>query len=150
MVERVVDGDTVVVSGIGTVRLIGVDTPETVDPRKPVQFFGREASAFTTRLLLHQAVRLEYDQPRRDKYRRTLAYLYLRDGTLANLEIVRQGYGHAYLSYPFSKMEAFRAAERDAREAGRGMWGNTSHVAAPPQPVVAVRRGRARRGSSSR
>jgi len=63
-----------------------------------------------------------YDHQRTDKYRRTLAYLYLPDGTLANLEIIRQGYGHAYLSFPFSKMDAFRAAEREARETGRGLW----------------------------
>ena len=122
LVERVIDGDTVVVSGIGTVRMIGVDTPETVDPRKPVQNFGKQASAFAARLLLRQPVRLEYDHQRTDKYHRTLAYLFLADGTLANLEIIRQGYGKAYLSYPFSRMEAFRAAEREAREAKRGLW----------------------------
>jgi len=76
-VQRVIDGDTVVLSSLGTVRLIGVDTPETVDPRKPVQVFGKEASAFTTQLLLGKHVRVEYDQQRTDKYRRTLVYLYL-------------------------------------------------------------------------
>ena len=141
IVERVVDGDTVVVSGIGTVRLIGVDTPETVDPRKPVQYFGKEASAFTARLLLRQPVRVEYDQQRTDKYQRALAYLYLTDGTLANSEIIRQGYGHAYLSYPFSQMDAFRAAEREAREAGRGVWADTEPQAVqqPSTPAASIR-----------
>ena len=82
LVERVVDGDTIVVRGVGRVRLIGVDTPETVDPRRPVEFFGREASAFTKRLLEGQRVRLEYDWERADRYGRTLAYVYLRDGML--------------------------------------------------------------------
>ena len=91
-VQRIADGDTVVLQTIGTVRLIGVDTPETVDPREPVQRFGRESAAFLRKMLDGQSVRVEYDQQRLDKYRRTLAYLYLPDGTFVNLEIVRQGY----------------------------------------------------------
>ena len=61
LVTQVVDGDTIVVAGVGTVRLIGVDTPETVDPRKPVQFFGKEASEFTRRMAQGKVVRLEFD-----------------------------------------------------------------------------------------
>jgi micrococcal nuclease len=131
-VQRVVDGDTVVLETIGTVRLIGVDTPETVDPRKPVQAFGVEASRFLHTLLDGKRVRLEYDSDRTDKYRRTLAYLYLPDGTFVNREIIAQGYGHAYLNYPFRFMEQFRAAEREAREAGKGLWGD----AAAAQPAA--------------
>ena len=70
------------------------------------------------------------DRQRLDKYHRTLAYLYLSDGTFVNLEIVRQGYGHAYVDYPFAHMEAFRSAEREAREARRGLWGDTASVTA--------------------
>ena len=127
-VQRVIDGDTVVLSSIGTVRLIGVDTPETVDPRKPIQHFGKEASAFTRTLTLGKQVRVEYDQERTDRYRRTLAYLYLQDGTFVNREIVRQGYGHADLSYPFRFMESFRVAEREAREERRGLWADTPNT----------------------
>ncbi len=123
LVERVVDGDTIVVRGVGRVRLIGVDTPETVDPRRPVEFFGREASAFTKRLLEGQRVRLEYDRERADRYGRTLAYVYLRDGMLANAEIIRLGYGHAYTRFPFRHLDRFRGLEREARAAGRGLWG---------------------------
>ena len=132
-VQRVVDGDTVVLATIGTVRLIGVDTPETVDPREPVQRFGLESAAFLRSLLDGQSVRVEYDRQRLDKYRRTLAYLALLDGTSVNLEIVRQGYGHAYLDYPFDRMDAFRAAEREAREAKRGLWAD-----APPAGQAAL------------
>lgn len=121
-VERIVDGDTVVLSQIGTARLIGVDTPETVDPRRPIQAFGKEASAFLTTIAGGQSVRVDYDQTRTDKYGRTLVYLYLSDGTFVNREIVRQGFGHAYLEFPFKHMEDFRAAEREARAAGRGLW----------------------------
>jgi len=123
VVQRVIDGDTIVVSsGVGTVRLIGVDTPETVDPRKPVQYFGREATAFTKRMAEGQSVRLEFEGTRKDKYNRTLAYVYLADGTLLNAELIRQGYAHAYTQFPFSKMDEFRALQRDAMEDGRGLW----------------------------
>ena len=122
-VTRVIDGDTVVVEGIGTVRLIGVDTPETVDPRRPVQYFGKEASDFTKQLATGKRVRLEFDQDRMDRYGRTLAYVYLQpDNLLLNAEIIRQGYGFAYTQFPFRMMGQFRALEREAREAGRGLW----------------------------
>ena len=68
-------------------------------------------------------VRLEYDWERRDKYGRTLAYVYLEDGTFLNAEIIRQGYGFAYTRFPFKYMEEFRKLEQDAREGGRGLWG---------------------------
>lgn len=119
---RVVDGDTIVVSGVGKVRLIGVDTPETKHPAKPVERFGREASRFTAKLVEGKRVRLEYDWQRVDRYGRTLAYVYLADGTFVNAEIVKQGYGYAYTKYPFKYLEEFRALEREAREAERGLW----------------------------
>ena len=125
-VERVVDGDTVIVGGVGRVRLIGVDTPESVDPRRPVEFFGKEASAFTRRLVEGKRVRLAYDWERTDRYGRTLAYVYLPDGTFLNAELIRQGYGHAYTRFPFKYLERFRQFEREARAAGRGLWGATA------------------------
>ena len=124
-VERVVDGDTIIVSGVGRVRLIGVDTPESVDPRRPVEFFGKEAGAFTRRLVDGKRVRLEYDWERTDRYGRTLAYVYLPGGTFVNAEIIRRGYGHAYTRFPFKYLERFRQLEREARAAGRGLWGPT-------------------------
>ena len=122
-VERVVDGDTIIVGGVGRVRLIGVDTPESVDPRRPVEFFGKEASAFTRRLVEGKRVRLAYDWERTDRYGRTLAYVYLPDGTFLNAEIIRQGYGHAYTRFPFEHLDRFRRLEREARQAGLGLWG---------------------------
>ena len=130
VVTRVIDGDTIVVQGVGTVRLIGVDTPETVDPRKLVEAFGREASDFTRRLTAGRVVRLEYDFERKDRYNRTLAYVYLADGTFVNAEIVRQGFGHAYTRFPFKFLDEFRALEREAREGGRGLWGGEGIPAA--------------------
>lgn len=134
MVTRIVDGDTLVLEGLGTVRLIGVDTPETVDPRRPVEEFGKQSSAFLTGLTLGKTVRVEYDQTRKDRYGRTLAYLYLADGTFVNREIVRLGYGHAYTKYPFKFMEDFRAAAREAQEAKRGLWG----VGLSPEDIVTL------------
>ncbi|MYB19547.1 MAG: thermonuclease family protein [Holophagales bacterium] len=131
LVERVVDGDTIIVEGVGRVRLIGVDTPETVHPNRPVEFFGREASAFTKGLLEGKRVRLEYDQERQDRYGRTLAYVYLTDGTFVNAEIIRRGYGHAYTRFPFRHMEAFRQFEREARDDRRGLWGEVVGGSSP-------------------
>jgi len=123
-VKRVVDGDTLVLTGGQRVRLIGVDTPETVHPSKPVEYFGKEASAFTKKQIEGQQVRLEYDQERLDKYGRTLAYVYrVSDDYFLNAEIVKQGYGHAYTRFPFKYMDEFREFERVAKENGLGLWG---------------------------
>ncbi len=122
---RVIDGDTIVVDINGKqerVRLIGVDTPETVHPEKPVEYFGKEASEFTKRMVEGKKVRLEYDWQDRDKYGRLLAYVYLTDGTFLNAEIIKQGYGFAYTRFPFKYLEEFRGYEREARENGRGLW----------------------------
>lgn len=122
VVVRVVDGDTLVLDGDERVRLIGVNTPETKDPRRPVEYFGKEASAFTRRLAEGKRARLAYDQERTDRYGRTLAYVYLEDGTFLNAEIIRQGYGHAYTRFPFRYADEFRTYEREARENNRGLW----------------------------
>jgi micrococcal nuclease len=121
-VVRVVDGDTLLLDGNERVRLIGVDTPESVDRRRPVEYYGKEASAFTRRLAEGKRVRLAFDQQRKDRYGRTLAYVHLEDGTLLNAEIIRQGYGQAYTRFPFRYLEQFRAYEREAREQRRGLW----------------------------
>src|SRR5262245_45508744 len=128
-VLRTVDGDTIEIEQDGKpvkVRLIGVDTPETVHPSKPVEEYGKEASRFTANLLKGESVYLAFDKDKTDKYGRTLAYVYRApDGLFVNLEIIRQGYGHAYVKYPFDNdlMAVFRHYEKDAREAGRGLWG---------------------------
>ena len=98
------------------------------DPRdrprsRPVEYFGHEAIAFTKRMVEGQEVYLEYERgsSSKDRYGRTLAYVYFADGTLLNREIISQGYGHAYTRFPFSKMEEFREAQREARAAGHGL-----------------------------
>lgn len=124
-VRRVVDGDTVVVAPDTTVRLIGMDTPETVDPRRPVQCFGREASARAHALLDGTSVWLEFDasQGRRDRYGRTLAYVWMADGRLFEQVMLADGYAHEYTySVPYRYREQFVAAERSARRAQAGLW----------------------------
>lgn len=121
-VARVVDGDTLVLDGNERVRLIGVDTPESVDPRRPVEYFGKEAAAFLRQVAEGRRVRLEFGDEARDRYGRTLAFVYLEEGTFLNAEIIRQGYGHAYTRHPFRYAGEFRALEREARENQRGLW----------------------------
>lgn len=121
------DGDTITVDMEGReerIRMIGVDTPETQDPRKAVQCFGKAASQFTKDLIGNQPVRLEADATsgNRDRYNRLLRYVYLPDGRLVQAEIIKAGYGFAYTSFPFDKLEDFRQYQKDAREANRGLW----------------------------
>jgi len=126
LVSDVVDGDTIHV-GRGwrrtTVRLIGVDTPETVHPEKPVEFFGPEASEFTRRSLQGKWVRLEFDSlDQLDRYGRLLAYVFVEDGTFFNRELVRKGYARAYVRFDFRYKEDFLLAQQEARQARLGLW----------------------------
>ncbi len=127
-VLEVVDGDTIKVSDLGTIRLIGIDTPETVDPRKEVQCFGKEASNKAKELLEGESVRLEFDssQGRVDKYGRTLAYVFRGDDLFFNLEMVKQGYAHEYTySTPYKYQSEFKEAEKEAESSKKGLWGDS-------------------------
>ncbi len=121
-VKRVIDGDTILLINGERVRLIGVDTPETKHPQKPVQYFGREAYLFTKQMVDGKEARFEFERQKRDRYGRLLAYVYLLDGTFLNAEIIKQGYGFAYTRFPFKYIEEFRRYEREARENRRGLW----------------------------
>jgi micrococcal nuclease len=127
VVTRVVDGDTVHVSIHGddeAVRYIGVDTPETVKPRTPVQCFGKAASAYNHRLIEGEEVRLRYDRERRDRYGRLLAYVYrARDGLFVNAALVRGGYATTLTIPPNTEHASqFASLERRARDDRRGLW----------------------------
>ena len=124
-VERIVDGDTLVVADDRRVRLTGIDTPETVDPRRPVQCFGKAASRELERLLPDgTGVVLVYDVDRLDRYGRTLAYVYrASDALFVNESLVRNGFAQAYTVPPnVEHADDFVAWEREARERGAGLW----------------------------
>ncbi len=128
LVSRVIDGDTIEVQLQGTtaIRLIGIDTPETVHPSEPVGCFGPAASRFTQRTLEGQMVRVEYDVERTDHYGRTLAYVFV-DGPLFNKTLVARGYAHVTTYPPNVKyVKRFLAAQQSARVADRGLWGHCS------------------------
>ena len=123
-ISRVIDGDTIELEGGTRVRLIGINTPETVDPRTTVQCFGKEASDYTKSLLKNGIVVLKKDISDTDKYGRLLRYVYLPDGTFVNLVLVQKGYAHAN-AYPpdIAHSKEFSAAQAAARSAGIGLWG---------------------------
>ncbi len=127
-VRRVVDGDTLVVDLDGEderVRLVGIDTPESVKPNSPVECFGKEAAAHTTQLLPKGTrVRVELDAEPRDRYGRLLGYVHRADdGLFVNLALARDGYANQLTIPPNVAYEpAFRAAVREARAAGAGLW----------------------------
>ena len=127
-VTRVVDGDTLAVSLVGgqkeEVRMIGIDTPETVDPEEPVQCFGPQASHFTHRLLERRRVELEFDAERRDAYGRLLAYVHLPGGRLVEAVLARRGLARPLTIAPNdSKAELFERLTARAARRGRGLWG---------------------------
>ncbi len=128
LVERVVDGDTLVLSDGKTVRFIGIDTPETVDPRRPVGCFGKEASNETKTLLTSKEVILQKDLSDQDKYGRLLRLIFLPldDGTIlfVNDYLVREGFAKV-MTYPpdIKYNEKFREAEAEAKAEKRGLWG---------------------------
>ena len=140
-VIKVIDGDTITVNINGkttTLRLIGINTPETVDPRKPVECFGREASAKAHELLDGKRVRLEYDpsQGMFDKYQRTLAYVFRKDGLFYNDSIIRQGYAYEYTyNMPYKYQNQFNIAEEEARVGERGLWA-PGVCEEPPKPTT--------------
>jgi micrococcal nuclease len=140
-VSRVVDGDTAKVSINGrsvTVRLIGIDTPETKHPSKPVQCFGQEASARAKALLTGRKVWIQYDtsQAHRDRYGRDLVYVWLDGDTMFNEVMVREGFAHEYtyeLAYRYQAQ--FRTAQREAKAAGLGFWSQRTCSGNTEQPA---------------
>lgn len=121
-VSRVLDGDTIVLDNGETVRLIGVDAPETHHPEIPVQRFGEEATEFLRRFAEGFECKLEYEPDNiRDQYERLLAYVFV-EGRLANAEIIQRGYAYAYTRFPFHRQTEFINLEREARNRQYGLW----------------------------
>lgn len=125
-VLRVVDGDTFMVNYNGKdeyVRLIGINTPETVKPNSPVEYYGKEASNYTKSIINGKYVRLEFDVEQTDKYGRLLAYVYLEDGKMLNEILVRDGFAQVMTVPPNVKFaDRFIELQRQARNESRGLW----------------------------
>jgi micrococcal nuclease len=126
-INHFVDGDTISVNmggSVETVRMIGVDTPETHRPNTPVQCYGPEAAAYTKQLIGSNRVRLQADQldTNRDRYDRLLRYVYLPDGTLLQAKLIQEGYAFAYTGFPFEKKNEFISYEQQAKAAKKGLW----------------------------
>ena len=122
-VARVVDGDTLKLANGAVIRLIGVDTPETVKPEYPIEPWGPEASAFTKEFIGRSPVRLQFDRERLDDYGRFLAYVWINERML-NEELVRAGLARfrPYFHYSDSMKGRFRKAQQEAQAARRGLW----------------------------
>ena len=120
-----------------TIRLIGVDTPETVDPRKPVQCFGKEATNKMLELLHNKIALLEEDKSQgdKDKYGRLLRYVFLPDETNVNKTLIQEGYAYEYTyDLPYKYQDAFKKAQISARESKRGLWADNACVTPSPSP----------------
>jgi micrococcal nuclease len=129
-VQRVSDGDTFVATVKGRrerVRVIGVDTPESVDPNRPDEPYGQEAADFARRYLDGESVRLAGDAEPRDRYGRMLAYVWLEDGTFWNALLVAEGYAQQLTIPPnVAYADLFRRLAREARQRDRGLWAEGS------------------------
>lgn len=128
-VTRVIDGDTLILSPNDRVRLIGVDTPETVHPKKTVECYGKAAKEFTLGAVAGQKIRLVLDDANaarrhKDRYGRTLGYVYLQDGMMLNAELIRRGFAHAYTRFSFRYLVEFQRLEREAQIKHLGLWSN--------------------------
>ncbi len=126
-VVRVIDGDTIQVCCVFgdrvKVRYIGIDTPETHHPMRGVEPYGMEAAEANRNLVDGKKVTLDFDVQQLDKYGRTLAYIYLEDGTFVNAWLVENGYAMVMTVPPNVKhQELFLRLQREAREAKRGLW----------------------------
>jgi micrococcal nuclease len=141
-VTKVIDGDTIVVAigGVNqTIRLIGVNTPESVDPRRPVECFGNEASARAKSLLLGHTIRLIADptQGDKDKYNRLLRYVYREDGLFVNKQLIEDGYASEYTyATPYQYQSDFRQAQIVAQREKRGLWSPQAACAGYDQNIL--------------
>lgn len=141
-VVKVIDGDTIQVEingKIETLRLIGIDAPETGDSRSLVSCFGNEATNKAKEALTGKSVYLEADptQGERDKYQRLLRYVFLADGTNFNKFMISQGFAHEYTyRIPYKYQAEFKQAERQAREKKLGLWADDACSVSSVTPQV--------------
>ncbi|MFH1075426.1 MAG: thermonuclease family protein [Pseudomonadota bacterium] len=122
-VVHVDDGDTIILSNQKHIRYIGINAPEIEHGEKPSEYYGSEARDFNKKMVLGKKVRLEFDSQKKDKYGRLLAYVYLEDGTLVNLELIKQGCAHVLFVSPNTRRyDRLLNIQRSAIEQHKGMW----------------------------
>jgi endonuclease YncB( thermonuclease family) len=131
LVRAVIDGDTIDVSAIGRVRLLGIDAPEIGRGYDTPAPFGREARERLTSLLLHRWVRLEQEGTALDVYNRHLAYVMTEDGQFVNALLVREGLARVSARVPLTRLPELQRAEAQAQESRRGMWGQSPSIPTP-------------------
>jgi micrococcal nuclease len=138
-VERVIDGDTIQLETGEKVRYIGIDTPETVHPNKPIECYGQEASQKNKELVEGKEISLEKDISETDKYGRLLRYIWVED-ILINEYLVREGYANSS-SYPpdVKYQDRFIEAEKLAREEEKGLWGNICNITPTPTLIPTIK-----------
>src|SRR5471032_1429160 len=134
LVRSVIDGDTIDVTTIGRVRLLGIDAPEIGRGYDTSAPFAREARDRATNLLLHRWVRLEQEGAALDVYSRHLAYVLTEDGVCVNTTLVREGLARVSARLPLTRLTELQRAEAEAQAFRRGMWGGTSQISPTPAP----------------
>lgn len=140
-VRWVADGDTVILQDNRHVRYIGIDTPEIAHPDQPAQPMSDEARAANRRLVAGWRLRLVYDREKKDRYGRTLAYVYRSDGLFVNAELVRRGLAHVLYRFPNTAHAAeLLSLQRQAMKARKGIWRLVKKNVSPPCPYVGNRR----------
>ena len=140
-VEEVIDGESLRIAGIGTVRLLGVDVPKRIEALRPWSPDTDAVVLFLRSFIAALRVALEYDTVRADGATSALAYVYLPNGTCLNAEVLKRGLGRLNSELPFRRLEEFRGYEREAQAAGRGLWAQATAAdvpqqAAPPDTAV--------------
>lgn len=146
LVRSVIDGDTIDVTTIGRVRLLGIDAPEIGRGYDTSAPFGREARERLTQLILHRWVRLEQEGATLDVYNRHLAYVMTEDGLCVNATLVREGLARVSARAPLTRLQELQRAEAEAQAFRRGMWGSAPQIPAPGY----TRRSKASRPPTSR
>lgn len=135
LVTEVIDGDTIRLESGETVRYIGIDTPETKHPNKPIECFGKEASQKNIELVLGRNVKLVKDVSETDRYGRLLRYVYVGD-VFINQELVRQGYAYSSAFPPdISQQELFNEAQKSAQQDILGLWNKAICAPTPGQNI---------------
>jgi len=122
VVSRVIDGDTIILGNGEKVRLIGINAPELKLDKKYKLSLGKNAKTYLKSLIEGKQVKLSYDLQSKDKYGRTLAYVYLMDGTFINAMMLRKGHAKILTKYPFTKKKDFLIYQEMAKSKSLGIW----------------------------